>query len=222
MSNAFNQISRQDILDQLSLLRICGSYSKLVHLARTTPPSLCIDSLESFDDEVRQCFASCLALSIPDSNWDQAQLSLSFGGLGLRSLARHSPAAFISSLAASGCASPGNLHLQKAVASFNNQVSMLDSITVDAALAVPPYQHTLSKKLDNHLFQSLLSSASPVNKAHLLSVSAPHAGSWISVIPSTGLGLHLDPAEMSDSHQMVAWPCHIERFPLSFLFWHRT
>ena len=179
----------------LSLLHICGSYSKLVHLARATPPSLCIDSLKSFDDEVRQCFASCLDLSIPDSNWDQAQLSLSFGGLGLRSLARHSPAAFISSLAASGCASPGNIHLQKAVASFNNQVSMLDSITVDAALAVPPYQHTLSKKLDNYLFQSLLSSASPVNKARLLSVSAPHAGSWISVVPSTGLGLHLNPAE---------------------------
>ena len=72
---------------------------------------------------------------------------------------------------------------------------MLDSITVDAALAVPPYQHTLSKKSNSHLFQSLLSSASPVNKARLLSVSAPHAGSWISVVPSTGLGLHLDPAE---------------------------
>ena len=49
--------------------------------------------------------------------------------------------------------------------------------------------------MDNHLFQSLLSLASPVNKTHLLSVSAPHAGSWISVVPSTGLGLHLDPAE---------------------------
>ncbi|KAL5510209.1 hypothetical protein EMCRGX_G005717 [Ephydatia muelleri] len=46
--------------------------------------------------------------------------------------------------------------------------------------------------MDNYLFQSL---ASPVNKARLLSVSAPHAGSWISVVPSTGLGLHLDPAE---------------------------
>ena len=53
----------------------------------------------------------------------------------------------------------------------------------------------MSKKLDNHIFQSLLSSASPVNKARLLSVSAPHAGSWISVVPSTGLGLYLDPAE---------------------------
>ena len=70
---------------------------------------------------------------------------------------------------------------------------MLDVITVDTVLAVPPYQH--SKKLDHQLFQSLLSSASPVNKARLLSASAPHARSWISVVPSTGLGFHLDPAE---------------------------
>ena len=151
-----------------------------------------------------------------------AQLSLSFGGLGLRSLARHSPDAFISSLAASGCASPGNLHLQKAVASFNNQVSMLNSITVEAALAVPPYQHTLSIKLDNHLFQSLHSSASPVNKAHLLSVCAPNAGSGISVVPSTGLGLHHDPAECQTAIKWWLGLATSRGSLLSFLFWYRT
>ena len=49
--------------------------------------------------------------------------------------------------------------------------------------------------MDNHAFQSLLSSSSQVNKARILSVSAPHAGSWISATPSTGLDLHLDSAE---------------------------
>ena len=190
--SAIVDVSVVDLHVSLSLLRICGGFCKLIHLARATPPSLCVDSLKHFDDEVRKCFASCLALSIPDSNWNQAQLSLSSGGLGLRSLALYVPAA---SLAASGCASPGNMHLEKAVASFNNQVSMLDVITVDTVLAVPPHQHTLSKKLDHQLFQSLLSSASPVNKARLLSVSASHASSWISVVPSTSLGHHLDPAE---------------------------
>ena len=34
-----------------------------------------------------------------------------------------------------------------------------------------------------------------MNKARILSISAPHAGSWISVVPSTGLDLHLDNAE---------------------------
>ncbi len=49
--------------------------------------------------------------------------------------------------------------------------------------------------LDSFAFHSLLSSASPVNKARMLSVSSPHASSWITAIPSTRLKMHLDSAE---------------------------
>ncbi|KAL5517626.1 hypothetical protein EMCRGX_G003208 [Ephydatia muelleri] len=54
---------------------------------------------------------------------------------------------------------------------------------------------SLSQKLDSFTFHSLLSSASLVNKARMLSVSSPHASSWITAIPSTSLKLHLDSAE---------------------------
>ena len=37
--------------------------------------------------------------------------------------------------------------------------------------------------------------SSIADKARLLSVSSPHAGSWLSVTPSEGLGLHLDPSQ---------------------------
>ena len=37
--------------------------------------------------------------------------------------------------------------------------------------------------------------SSPANKVRLLSASAPHASSWLLVVPSLGLGLHLNPAE---------------------------
>ena len=50
-----------------------------------------------------------------------------------------------------------------------------------------------SGKLDNPMFHSLLGASSIANKACLLAVSAPHAASWISVVPSVSLGLHLDP-----------------------------
>ena len=46
-------------------------------------------------------------------------------------------------------------------------------------------QSKLSQKRDNHLFSSLLEASSIVNKAHLLSVSSPHADSWFSVPPLT-------------------------------------
>ena len=40
-----------------------------------------------------------------------------------------------------------------------------------------------------------ISSIIIADRARLLSVSSPHAASWVSVIPSKGLGLHLQPSE---------------------------
>ena len=74
-----------------------------------------------------------------DVAWNQAELSLSYGGLATA----HSCAAYIASLCSSGlCA-------------------------VDS-----PHMHAGAEK------------------AHLLVVSAPHATSWISVVPSVSLGLY--------------------------------
>ena len=42
------------------------------------------------------------------------------------------------------------------------------------------------------MFNLLLETSSNTDQAQLLSVSAPHASSWLSVLPSQGLGLHLD------------------------------
>ena len=99
---------------------------------------------------------------------------------------------FISSLADSGQGSDANIHLQHAISHFNAQVSPHNSITVEAVLASPPSQKALSKRLDSHIFQSLLFCSSPVNKARILSISAPQAGTWLSVVPSPGLDLHPD------------------------------
>ena len=83
----------------LALLRLCSSFCKLAHIARTTPPHLILSSMEKFDiDDVHRSFAVCTGCDVPDSAWRQAQLSLRRGGFGLRSLALHSPAAYISVL----------------------------------------------------------------------------------------------------------------------------
>ena len=54
---------------------------------------------------------------------------------------------------------------------------------------------SLSSKLDDHLFKVLLDMSSIADKARLLSVSSLNAGSCLSVTPSEGLGLHLDPSQ---------------------------
>ena len=89
-----------------------------------------------------------------------------------------------------------------AISRFNTLVSTSDVITLEATLSSPPSQHALSRKLDSHLFHSIMMTSSPANKARLLSSSAAHASSWLSVVPSVGLGLHLDSSEF---HTAVKW-----------------
>ena len=108
-----------------------------MHLARTTPPSLSCESLKFSDEEVRRCFSICIAADIADDHWKQAQLSLSFGGLGFRSLSYHSYTAFISSLSSSGFGSASNRHLLSAISKFNSLVFPTEAITVESVLSSP-------------------------------------------------------------------------------------
>ena len=77
---ALKDISAVDLHVAFSLLRMCGSLCDLVHLARVTRPSLCAEYLKLFDEEVRLCFTSCIAMDVPDSSWQQAQLSQALVG----------------------------------------------------------------------------------------------------------------------------------------------
>ena len=63
-------VSTVDLHVAFSLLRMCGNYCKLVHvhLARATPSSHCADYFKLFDEEVRLCFTSCIAVDVPDPN----------------------------------------------------------------------------------------------------------------------------------------------------------
>ena len=90
-----------DLQVAVTLLRVAGSYCQMVHLARATPPNLASDALEQFDKAVRECFQLVLQLMFLMRHGNQAQLGLRHGGLGLRSLSLHAPAAFIASLISS-------------------------------------------------------------------------------------------------------------------------
>ena len=130
----------------------------------------------------------------PNVAWQQAQLSLSRGGLGLRSLSEHSSAAYISSLSASGVCSSSSKHLAEAIKDFNDLVSSDDALVLDH-LDVVMHQRSLSGKIEDQDLCVLLDKVSLPDKARLLSISSPHAAAWLSVIPSLRLNLHLEPAE---------------------------
>ena len=105
------QVGSKDPQVAYLLLRFCGSFCKMVHLARSTPPSLVADVLSIFDLDIRRCFTECTSVDASDVAWQQAQLSPSRGGLGLRSLLHHLSACFIASIGNSGIALGENHHI---------------------------------------------------------------------------------------------------------------
>ena len=143
------------------LLCFCGGFSKLVHIARSAPPSLALKELHAFDLQVRHTFTEYQS----DTSWQQAQLSLSREGLGFRSLAHHSNAAFIASISSASLASPSDNFLAVAINSFNRCVPPESAVNIDCLASSPCGQHCLSAKLE--MFNLKL--FSPADKARLLS-----------------------------------------------------
>ena len=156
------------------------------------PTSLIKDALAVFDAGVRRTFCLCTGVDASNDAWQQVQLSLGKGGLGLRSLSLHSPAAFIASVCSAGFGSHSTSHLSQAIDMFNCLVASSDVISVENLLSsCSVHQKALSEKLDDRQFNLLLNCSSVADRARLLSVSSPFAASWLSVIPSEGHGLHL-------------------------------
>ena len=100
-----------------------------------------------------------------DAAWQQAQLSLSRGGLGLRRPSLHSPAAYIASAIASDCSSPQSKHLLHAIELFNASVSTIDELTITTITTSKLTQKLLSAKLEDQQFTKLFANASLLDRA---------------------------------------------------------
>ena len=74
-----------------------------------------MSALKAFDQDIRSCFSRSTSVDTSDQAWQQAELGLSRGGLGMCSLSRHSPAAYIASLSSSGFSASSEHHLTQAV-----------------------------------------------------------------------------------------------------------
>ena len=163
----------------------------MVHIARCIPPSVALEGLHLFDEET---FSDSMCIDPSDLVWQQAQLSLSRGGLGLRSASLHSSATFMSFFSMLGFAT-NTSHIIQSLDHFNACVSLAEVISIDELLNSPTTQKMLSTKIENKQFQLLFDASSIPNRAHLMSASSNLAAFWLSVIPSPGLSLHLDTAE---------------------------
>ncbi|KAL5481607.1 hypothetical protein EMCRGX_G021802 [Ephydatia muelleri] len=80
------------------------------------------------------------------------------------------------------------------------QIRGFGQLITNVIICIP--QKVLSGMVQAQQFHILLESSSPDNRACLLSVEASHASSWLWIVPSRGLGLHLE----SNEYQMaIRW-----------------
>ena len=79
------------------ILSACSGSCKMMYAMRTTLPEWASPVLQDFDATVRETLEATLGSAIDDESWQQAQLSTSSGGLGLRSSNSHATAAFLAS-----------------------------------------------------------------------------------------------------------------------------
>ena len=103
------------------------------------------------------------------------------------------PAAYIASVCSSGYGLQSLTHLTHAVEMFNLCVAPADKISLDSLASSNINQKMLSSKLDDYQLQGIFNRSSVADRARLLSISALHSSSWLSVVPSEGLGLHFEP-----------------------------
>ena len=173
----------------LALLRKCAAFCKMTHISRVTPPTLIKSSLSEFDDSIHHCFTECLALNLSpqSSGWKQACLSLRRGGLGLRSVAVQSTAAYLGSVSSSSPDLASSHYVIDALNLFNLQVSAEDTVFIPLPTK-SHFQHDLSQRIENCQFHALYNSGSLADRARLLSISSAHASSWLQVVPSSRQG----------------------------------
>ena len=193
------------------LLRSCLALPKIVYILRTTDPSLFPHLLQEFDSTSREALSRILGGPISDLSWQQAKLPISMGDVGPRAAEDHAAAAFSTSLLSS----------QPLIRSLLHQEEVEDA---ESALLPAPILHLLSAKtgaeepltseclqnfsqrmlsakidlLNLQLLQEALKAAGSVREvARFASVSLKdaHAGDFLSVVPSPGLGLLLHPSE---------------------------
>ena len=191
------------------LLRSCLALPKIVFTLRTTDPSQLLHLLQEFDSTTREALSRICGGPVSDFSWEQAKLPISMGGLGLRAAEDHAAAAYSTSFLSSQQLICSLLHRPDQTAPPPLPASILNTLTTQTGAEesmspeslVNHSQKMLSAKIDlhnHHTFQDRLKAAGSLREIarfSSLSLKDSHAGAWLTVVPSPGLGLLLRPSE---------------------------
>jgi hypothetical protein len=180
----------------LFLLRQCVGAPRIVYALRTSFAVNDGGILNEMDEILRTSLEKILNVRLDDSQWSQASLPLSFGGLGIRKLSEIAKPCFISS---SGAAR--SLLLQLVPDSIETHEAFCASV-INSFLESSGHEGELSQeqldsqsKLDEigskRISDSLLITANQVETARLLASRSKDSSRWMHAVPSENLGTKL-------------------------------
>ena len=176
----------------LRLLRSCAGHCKLTHSIRCSPLFGNTDGLQAFDTLVRDCFSGLTGLHPTDVQWEQVARDLAHAGLGLRSVVRDAPAAYLASVG--GCAqacreldpcyAPNGLASEPDVLLAATSFSALLEQPIAAHLALGMKQKALTSLADAASWNRHLSASTVAARALLRSEAEQGARAWLAAVPA--------------------------------------
>jgi len=164
------------------------------------------EALDSFDAEVRQTLEGILGTQLSPAQWGQASRGFRHAGLGLRSAARHAPAAYLASAFATRefCHSIDGefswnpedppASLAEALRLFNAHLSPSEQLNLPSTPRGPS-QKDLSRRIDNAAHTAYVRALSLADQQAILSECRIGASGFLTAIPSEALGLTMSREE---------------------------
>jgi hypothetical protein len=175
------------------LLRSSIGFQRIIYLLRTAPTFLELQSLECFDQVIRDTLEKVFNLSIHEQAWQQLSLPIKSGGLGIRSCVELSLPCYISSIYSSDA-------IIDTLCSIPLQTSSTDPALVlwdEGQINRPPLdkchiQHEWDDIVTSQRMSILINEAtSDVDKIRLEGAREESSGWWIQALPSKLVGTHL-------------------------------
>ena len=184
-----------DVHPALCIFKSSLSAPRFNYLLRTSKSFLVPEVLDRVDELFRSSLEAITNTRLDLVSWKQASLPLSFGGLGIRKSSELAYPAYLSSVHQSSKLSDEILS-KFGLTILNDDVSSILQGLPPEYLSLDDKARTVQSKWDligvRKIFDELLTSSSPVDRARLLASSTKESSKWLQVIPSSKLGLLLD------------------------------
>ncbi len=173
------------------LLKNCLFIPKLTYMLRTSAIWKFPDLTNEMDNYLKACLESILNNSINETQWIQASLPISKGGLGIRKVSDVCLPAFLSSLhGVSSLVSRilPNMDSEATLHLWNESIEAWNALNIDKMPDDPSTQKHWDSINVERIISENLNFESLDDKARYIALQEKESGGWLHLIPSSNIG----------------------------------